>query len=611
LLLGAWGPRGHTRVAAAARARGLELTEDGPLTLAAPAGSMINAQAGGHRVWIVGRIDTDGLPVELRSAGADAALIVAGALERLGATAQACLHGAYLIVVHDFSRRTAWVSHDHLGARTLAFAQHGAEALFAEHQVDLLSMLPATPAPDRLALVQWIDRGTLPGNRSLYSSVQRLPAGHRLEFSESGSELRCFWRPAYGEPCRVSADESALALRSGAFAAVRRAAAGLHRPAVKLSGGLDSACIAAGLAANAEDRRLLALAGVFPGYPEADETGLIEQTARTAGIELVCVRYEDAPVFAPVHDYIRRWAFPPWSPNTAIWRPLMAVARSQGVDGLLDGEGGDELFGLARYLIADRLRGGRLRSAWRLAGMLPGLGGAPPVGLRLRILRAYGVGGTLPEGVQRLRRRLLSPREGISSLVYDTDVPGLRHQDEEWSWKTGDGPIWWTAAVDERVNGAHRLDASGELLRASVDAGIDQRHPFLHDAALVEAVLAIPPEQQFDAVRDRPLLRDGLAGLIPPAVVRRFDKSYFNELTSRALAGAEGSLLLAQVSAADAPIRAYVRADPLDGLAAIATERGGARHRLAARLFRIASVDCWLRQLADPRQVEMPAASRG
>ena len=43
------------------------------------------------------------------------------------------------------------------------------------------------------------------------------------------------------------------------------------------------------------------------------------------------------------------------------------------------------------------------------------------------------------------------------------------------------------------------------------------RHPLLHDLQLIETVLRLPPRAQFDAIRDRPLLREALNGLIPEA----------------------------------------------------------------------------------------------
>jgi hypothetical protein len=190
-------------------------------------------------------------------------------------------------------------------------------------------------------------------------------------------------------------------------------------------------------------------------------------------------------------------------------------------------------------------------------------------------------------------------RAGIGPLVRDIDIPGLIAQDERWSWKTGDGPLWWCSAVDRLVTWPERLDANGHLERDARDGAVDRRHPFRHDAKLVEAMLVVPPEEQFDPIRDRAVLRDGLAGRVPETIRTRYAKSFFNEVSARVLAGREGSVLLEQLSSPAAPIRDYVRAEGLETLADISTAQGPRRHQLAARLFRLASVDSWLRHLAD------------
>lgn len=598
MLIGGWGLGARDAVLAAARRANLETVQHGPLTVAAATGTLHAGAAGTTRIWLSGRLELGDLDVPLRRPDSPVAQLVANAIDCVGGAALARLYGEYLLVAADDSRNMVRVSHDHLGARTLSYARCGEDTYFAEHVVDLLGLLRATPSPDRRSLVQWIDRRTIPPDRSLFSGIARLPPGEALEITERSFVVRRFWRPVFREPAPRSREESAAEIAAAAFAAIKRAAGDLERAAVKLSGGLDSACVAAGLAAATRPDPPFALSGTFTDYPDTDESPLIEQTVRTTGLRLVKVPYSSVPIMPSALAYVQRWMVPPSSPNHPIWEPLMAEARALGVDGLLDGEGGDELFSLAPYLIADRLRRGRLIAAWQLTGRMPGLGPRPDAGLRWRAIRAYGIGGGIPPLMQRLRRGLREPRAGIGPLVKDADVPYLVAQDEAWGWKTGNGPLWWSAAADGLVNGAHRIDASGELARDAVTAGVPRRHPFMHDVRLIECVLAVPPEHQFDPVRDRPLLRDGLRGAIPEQVRMRHAKSYFDELVTGPLTGPAAELLVGKIRSADAPVREYVRAEPLEELAEISSAQGFRRHALAKRLFCLACVDAWLRCLS-------------
>ena len=77
---------------------------------------------------------------------------------------------------------------------------------------------------------------------------------------------------------------------------------------------------------------------------------------------------------------------------------------------------------------------------------------------------------------------------------------------------------------------------------------------------------------QFDPIRDRALLRDGLAGQIPEAVRTRHAKSYFTDLLAAGLA-IDGPLLAEGPGRRDAPVRAFVRAEPLEALSLPSVEK--------------------------------------
>jgi asparagine synthetase B (glutamine-hydrolysing) len=590
MIVGGFGPGARTLVERVVGGVGAKIWSEGLLTVAGLSGGVGHAVSGETHAWVAGRI-SGGPSVSAAAAAA------AASLDRRGDEARRTLHGAYVLVTLNVERGLIGLSRDHLGARTLAYARSGPNMLFAEHIADLLTLLPSTPPPDRQTVVNWLERRSVPLGRSLFTGIAQVPPGHLLELGPRHTVLREFWLPRYREPLAKDRDEAAALVTAAAFAAVTRSVADLSHVGLRLSGGIDSACVAAALAADPAPRQVTAFARTFPDYPDTDESALITDTARVTGIPVVAMPYSDTPVFPRALDYIERWRLPPGSPNGAIWRALMAEASVVGVDGMLDGEGGDERFGLAPYLIADRLRSGRFLSAWRLTSGIPGVGPNASSRMRWRGVRVYGVTGAVPPYAHNVRRRLRGRRAGVSRLVLDRDLQELSLADEEWAWKALGGPVWWRNVVDSAVNGGDRMDANGEMSRDAVDCGFDRRHPFLHDVALLEAVLDIRPDEQFDAVRDRPLLRDGLRGLVPETVRTRHTKSFFTELSTRLLAGAEGAALLNAVMQPDAPIREFVNVAGLEDLRTIRTARGPARHRTAAVLFRVATMDAWLRRL--------------
>jgi asparagine synthetase B (glutamine-hydrolysing) len=586
-------------------------------------GPPAGAAGGRWRCWISGRLtnarelcERFGLPFS-----DDLPALLARAHERLGSDACELLRGTFVVVALDRERSTATIVRDHLGGRPLVHVRVGDGALFAEHERALVELLPSTPAPDRLALARWIERGSTPPGRTLFEGIRRIPPAHRVELSASAIAIAPYWRPRYGGLATGSRQAIAEQLRDAAFAAVGRAAEGACRPAVRLSGGLDSACVAAGLAARATQAAqgqgargvgaaqaargpraasaggAVALAAVFPSHPATDERELIEVTARYTGLSVELIPFDDrASILAPALEHIERWSLPPVTPNMFVWRPLMASARALGVDVMLDGEGGDELFGYAPHLFADMLRRGRLLAAWRLTRRIPEVGADADLRLRLRALRKYGVSPLLPAAVKRRRQRGRDA-SAPGSLLTDADAAALVELEDGASAPRLDGPMWWRALASALVDRGETLGVSSQLRRESSDERIDRRHPFLFDIDLLQTALTDPPELQFDPTRDRALLRTGLLGHIPEAVRTRHAKSFFTDLLPAGLA-TDGALLAQGPARADAPVRAFVRSQPLDEL--LRTEADLRRGRAARRLWQVGLADIWLRALERP-----------
>lgn len=561
VLAGAWGTRAGELLERESGRRGAAPHRAGELTMAGPPALVERDWC----CWLFGQPEDRGTLAARfgLECGADLLAAFARALTALDERACELLCGRFVVVAFDRVRGRCLVVRDQLGAQPLVYARVSEGVLFAEHERDLLGLLARTPGPDRLALINWIEHGvTLPGH-TLYAGVRRLPAGHRLILGERPPRVERWWDVRYEGIAEGSGTALAERLRETAFAAVGRAAAGARRPAVKLSGGLDSACVAAGLTARASaDGRALAIGGAFAEHAAADESELIEATARHTHLPLELIPFDPAAsMLAPVLAHIARWRLPPATPNLFLWRPVAARARTLGVDRMLDGEGGDELFGLAAYLIADTLRAGRLPTAWALAGRIPGMGHHPSGRIRLRVLRHYGLSPLAPEAVRR--RREARALKTASALVPSADARALAERWTEAGRDRREGPAWWCHQARSLIDMRDLLDMGSHFQREAVDEHIDVRHPFLYDLALVEAALRLPPRAQFDPIRDRPLLRDGLSGLIPEAIRTRHAKSHFTPLV---LAGirAEETDLIEPLRRADAPVRAYVASRALE-----------------------------------------------
>ncbi len=597
MLLGGWGDRALELLGREAERTGTPLERTGSTAILGVTG----ATAGGWRCWVSGRI-TNAAELSARFPGGDEQDLnglVARVHARVGRAACDLLRGTFVLVSADLGRDEVLVARDHLGGRPLVYARIGDGALFAEHEREIVDALPSAPRPDRLAVAQWLERMGVPPGRTLYEGVSQLPAAHRLAI-KNGIAVERYWAPSYEGHVSGSRQEVSERLRERAFDAVERATEGSRQPAIRLSGGLDSACVAAGLRARVSHRASsVALSAVFPNNPETDESELIAATAAATGLALERLPLDGSDsLLAPGLRHIERWHLPPATQNLFVWEPVMARARSLGIDAMLDGEGGDELFGLAPYLIADRLRVGRWFSAWALTGRIPGVGVRPSPKVRLRALRIFGAGGLVPDRVRRWRRH----RHGESdptSLVPSRDLKMLAELPDQSSASGLGGPLWWRSLAHDLTSGREALGVSAHLRRGEVTDGVDRRHPFLFDRDLVEVALTTPPQLQFDPIRDRVLLREALAGRIPEQVRGNYSKSDFTPLLVAALAGRDGILLEAALSSPDAPVREFLRDGALDRL--LRGEAGARPKRDTFQLWQVGMADAWLRGIERPQ----------
>jgi asparagine synthase (glutamine-hydrolysing) len=524
------------------------------------------------------------------------AQLIARGFASLGEAVLERVGGEFALLVWDGSARRGLLARDRVGGRPLFVAEHGRALLFASEVRNLLALLPRRPAPDGVALSHFLARTSGRHDRTLYDGIRRVPAGHAVLLSQNGWARVRHSRPAYAPPRRLPADEAALELRAALRGAVERALEGAERPAVMLSGGFDSSSIAATARAVLGDGAPPTYSTVFPEDEAVDESARIARARERIGVPGVEAAFLGGSALAAGIEFIREWELPSVTPNLFIWLPLFRRAASDGIDVLLDGEGGDELFGCAAFLVADQLRAGRPDRALRTARRLPGMGDSPPARRLRRALVRYGLRPALPYRLHDLLRR---PRRGalLPEWLTDDARREQRTGDDPWAWKRNPGPRWWAKLVDAVTDGPEALGAPDQLRREAVLAGVELRHP-LRDAALQDVILSLPPELAFDPHLDRALARRALAGALPPEILEDDSKPVFNSILTAALAGRDRDAVAALLADPHPELARRARAEALAGL-----RRGPSHtarpHAWAVDAWRLVSIGLWLEHQAD------------
>jgi hypothetical protein len=295
---------------------------------------------------------------------------------------------------------------DRVGWRRLFYHQSDDLVVVSTWLRALLQLVPRRWVIDPLGARMCLATREPKWPHSIVQGVQTLPPVHRLTVGAGQCRVESYWRaPATTLPGGRRATEEDLLEALGRV--VRRQLAG-RRSALLLSGGYDSVFLA--YVVKQAGVECETLTGRVTGGGE-DETPYAARVAERLGLVHSVRTIEVADVVELQREFGAFLDIPGHDPTNMT---LMArVAVRLGYDAVLQGMGGDALFGNAA---AYR----QLRRSWRLARM-PGVG--PAVGLLMRAARQ--VRGR-PVGLQ-WERALCVPLKPSSLYSYFFQTRVLLH----------------------------------------------------------------------------------------------------------------------------------------------------------------------------------------
>jgi asparagine synthase (glutamine-hydrolysing) len=409
---------------------------------------------------------------------------------------------------------------DRFAVHTLCFAVRQGGLQFSRRADD-----PALGGADLdpQALYDYLYFHAIPSPQTVFCGVRRLPPGHIAWFEDGRLEVLPYWKPRFEEPESADFAFLAQAFRDAVQSGVSRALDGT-KPACFLSGGTDSSTVA-GMIGRVAGRPAATYSIGFDadGYDEMAYARLAAKHFGTDHHEYY-VTPEDLvqgiPQLAAHHDQ-------PFGNSSALPAFYCAkVARDDGVELLLAGDGGDELYGgNARYakqrifglygLVPPPIRGSVLEPALSL----PGVG---RVGL-LRKARSYVEQARVPLPARNEMYNLLL-RLGPGNVLtpeflerVDAQEP-LKQQQAVWASADAPSELNRMLAFDWRYTLAEN---DLPKVRTSVQmAGLRVAFPFLDDAVL-DLSLRLPVAYKLKGLKLRWFFKEALRGFLPDDILTK------------------------------------------------------------------------------------------
>jgi asparagine synthase (glutamine-hydrolysing) len=450
--------------------------------------------------------------------------VILRAFEAGGVQSLRNLNGMFAFALYHKSARKLWLVRDRLGIKPLYYSMTPDGLVFGSEIKSILQLLEDAPSCNVSALHEWLYYGNALGGKTLYADIHQLQPGCYLELDMSSfqSAVKPYWSVrelVERNDARAGADDIVSDTRRLLEQAVRRQLVSDVPVAVFLSGGVDSSAITA-IASRFYEGRLTTYSAGFDDVHGVDERPKARRVAQYYGTD----HHELHVGRASLPDLVEKMVHHhdmPFSDSANIPLFLMAQEISATTKVVLQGDGGDEVFGGYRRYVSLRHR--------RLLAALARAGGrfaeALPNSFFSRRVRRYA-GAFGADDVAGTMARLLTPIDPRSSpeSIFTPVVREMlgRFDPFERYRQCRQLVIGSGSTADEMLLVDLMIELPDIFLekvdRSTMAASLEVRVPFL-DHDLVDYVVRLPASLKMRRGVKKWLLKRALAGVVPHDVL--------------------------------------------------------------------------------------------
>ncbi len=441
------------------------------------------------------------------------------------------LNGMFAFCIWDERTGEAFLARDHAGIKPLYIVDTGDALFFASEPKTLLASQVVGSEIDPIALRQYLTFLWVPGERTMWRDIRKLPEGGWLSWRGGQRESGRWWDWDQSIQDDMPPDEWARSVRATLLETVGRQLVADVPLGALLSGGLDSSAIVGAMRALHPDRSIRAYSANVEGDAQdgfIDDLPFARRVAARLHLDMVEERLRPS-IAALLPRLIWHTDEPLADPAIVASFLLCQRAREHGTIVLLSGQGADELYYGYRSHRAMRVAQSfsgvpspLVRAASALAQLAAGVTGVSARAMPRRALKMLRFLGDAPAqrilqladwGSTDLRDELLAPHVARipASDVYGDylslfDRSRGRTDEDRWSY-----------VLFKTFMPALNLTYGD---RTSMAVSVELRVPFL-DRALVEQAGRIPAHVKHFKGEQKWVLAQAAADWLPPEVRTR------------------------------------------------------------------------------------------
>src|SRR5580700_2590338 len=253
------------------------------------------------------------------------------------------IDGMFAFAIWDKRTRRVHIARDRAGKKPLFYANIAGHLLFASTLNSILELHRSKPEIDPAAIDAYLVYQAVPAPLTAFQGVKQLPPAHQLTFDVDTQklEIKRYWDVSYTPKLKLSEEELLEELDARLRRAVRQRLMSDVKLGAFLSGGVDSSLVVALMAQ--ELRQPVESVVIGFADPVFDERKHARAAARHLNVNL---HEHEMPVDAleTLPEIIWHYGQPFADPSMVPTYYVAKYAR-QHVTVVLNGDGGDELFG--------------------------------------------------------------------------------------------------------------------------------------------------------------------------------------------------------------------------------------------------------------------------
>jgi asparagine synthase (glutamine-hydrolysing) len=454
--------------------------------------------------------------------------VVLRLLEREGARALDRLNGQFALAWWQSDRRRLTLARDRFGVRPLYYAALANGSLvFGSEAKALFASGEVVAEPDLVGIDELFTLWGPRAPRTTFAGVRQVRPGGVVVWERGGIvEDRTWWTPDFDERPAPDGDLEELLRDSVRLRLRADVPVGTY-----LSGGLDSSLITALAQAETEHQlRTFSIAFVDPRY---DERVHQEDVARAIGTRHHVVEARPGDIAAAFPDVIRHVEMPLVRTAPVPLYLLAREVRAQQITVVATGEGADELFWgyeLFKEVVLRELHRSEPQRAVKLLEQLYAYLG--PAAARRgpawsRFLLETGVddeelGSHLTRARATQAVKAFYGAEVAAETAQTAALDRLRAELPAafGRWGRLERASWLELST---LLEPYLLSAQGD--RVAMAHGVEGRFPFL-DHRVFEHAVRLPPDEKLNGMREKAVLRDIAARVLPPEIADRPKQPY-------------------------------------------------------------------------------------